>query len=88
MAAWLREKRFRLSRAASVAKPIDYMLQRWDGFARFLEGGRICLMNNAAERALQGLRPGAEILAVRRPKPRGPRSSLDHADHDSQAERS
>jgi transposase len=31
--AWLREERSRLSRSASVAKPIDYMLKRWDRFA-------------------------------------------------------
>ena len=56
--AWLREERSRLSRAASVVKPIDYMLRRWAGFARFLEDGRICLTNNAAERALRGFALG------------------------------
>jgi transposase len=39
---------------ASVARPIDYMLKRWNDFARFLNDGRICLTNNAAERALRG----------------------------------
>ena len=34
------------------------MLRRWDGFARFLEDGRICLTNNAAERALRGFALG------------------------------
>ncbi|MES0031188.1 transposase domain-containing protein [Mesorhizobium sp. M0040] len=38
---WLREERSRLSRSASVAKPIDYMLRRWDRFARFIEDGRM-----------------------------------------------
>ena len=38
-----------------MAKAIDYMLKRCDGFARFLEDGRICLTNNAAERALSPL---------------------------------
>ena len=56
--AWLREERSRLSRAASVAQPIDYMLKRWDNFARFLDDGRICLTNNAAERALRGFALG------------------------------
>ena len=56
--AWLREERSRLSRSASVAKPIDYMLRRWDRFARFLDDGRICLTNNAAERALRGFALG------------------------------
>jgi transposase len=55
---WLREERSRLSRAASVAQPIDYMLKRWDDFTRFLDDGRICLTNNAAERALRGFALG------------------------------
>jgi hypothetical protein len=56
--AWLRDERSRLSRSASVAKPIDYMLKRWDRFAGFLTDGRICLTNNAAERALRGFALG------------------------------
>jgi len=56
--AWLREQRGRLSRSASVAEPIDYMLKRWDRFARFIDDGRICLTNNAAERALRGFALG------------------------------
>jgi transposase len=55
---WLREQRTRLSNSSSVAKPIDYMLKRWDRFARFLDDGRICLTNNAAERALRGFALG------------------------------
>jgi hypothetical protein len=55
---WLREERSRLSHSASVAKPIDYMLRRWDRFARFLKDGRVCLTNNAAERALRGFALG------------------------------
>jgi transposase len=56
--AWLRDERSRLSRSASVATPIDYMLKRWDRFARFIDDGRICLTNNAAERALRGFALG------------------------------
>lgn len=55
---WLREQRPRLSRSASVTEPIDYMLKRWDRFARFIDDGRICLTNNAAERALRGFALG------------------------------
>jgi transposase len=55
---WLREQRNRLSRSSNVLKPINYMLNRWDGFARFTEDGRICLTNNAAERSLRGLALG------------------------------
>jgi hypothetical protein len=38
-----------------MAKAIDSMLTRWPFFTRFLDDGRICLSNNAAERALRGL---------------------------------
>jgi transposase len=55
---WLRDQRTRLSRSAAVAEPIDYMLRRWPSFARFLDDGRICLSNNAAERALRGFALG------------------------------
>jgi transposase len=55
---WLREERSRLSRSASVAKPIDYLLRRWERFTPFLDDGRICLSNNAAERALRGFALG------------------------------
>jgi transposase len=55
---WMRAERARLSRYAAVAKAIDYMLTRGPSFTRFLEDGRICLSNNAAERALRGLALG------------------------------
>jgi transposase len=55
---WLRDERGRLSSAASVAEPIDYMLKRWHRFAQFIDDGRICLTNNAAERALRGFALG------------------------------
>ena len=56
--AWLRTERTKLSRSSLVLKPIDYLLKRWDGFARFAQDGRICMTNNAAERALRGLALG------------------------------
>jgi len=56
--AWLREQRARLSNSSAVAKPIDYMLRRWDRFTRFVDDWRICLTNNAAERALRGFALG------------------------------
>ena len=54
----MRAERARLSRHAEVAKAMDYMLKRWSAFTRFLEDGRICLTNNAAERALRGIALG------------------------------
>ncbi len=47
-----------VERLAGGAKAMDYMLKRWDGFARFLDDGRICLTNNASERALRGIALG------------------------------
>src|SRR5206468_7296690 len=55
---WMRDERGKLSRHADVAKAMDYMLKRWDSFTRFLDDGRICLTNNAAERALRGIALG------------------------------
>ena len=56
--AWMREQRARLSRHGDLAKAMDYMLKRWNAFAPFLHDGRICLTNNAAERALRGIALG------------------------------
>src|SRR3954470_5472791 len=39
-------------------KAIDYLLKRWPSFTGFLEDGRICLSNNAAERAIRGIAVG------------------------------
>jgi transposase len=55
---WMRRERARLARHAPVAKAMDYMLKRWNGFASFLADGRVCLTNNAAERALRGIALG------------------------------
>ena len=54
----MREHRATLSRGNEVAKAIDYMLKRIPAFTRFLDDGRICLTNNAAERALRGIALG------------------------------
>ncbi|WP_258597288.1 IS66 family transposase [Mesorhizobium sp. AR07] len=58
MHAWLLRERDTLSRSSEVLKPINYMLRRWADFARFIDDGRICLSNNAAERALRGIALG------------------------------
>lgn len=55
---WLREQRRKLSRGNDLAKAMDYMLKRWPAFTQFLDDGRICLSNNAAERALRGIALG------------------------------
>jgi transposase len=56
--AWMRQERAKLSRHNAVAKAFDYMLKRIDAFTRFLDDGRICISNNAAERALRGIALG------------------------------
>ena len=56
--AWMKSERAKLSRHADVARAMDYMLKRWPAFIRFLDDGRICLTNNAAERALRGVALG------------------------------
>jgi len=56
--AWMWVERARLSRHADIAKAFDYMLTRWPAFTVFLHDGRICLTNNAAERALRGIALG------------------------------
>jgi transposase len=55
---WMRAERAKLSRHNEVAKAMDYLLKRWEAFTRFLEDGRICITNNAAERALRGIALG------------------------------
>ena len=55
---WLREQRAKLSRGNDLATAMDYMLKRWTAFTRFLDDGRVCLSNNAAERALRGIALG------------------------------
>ncbi|HEX6610354.1 MAG TPA: IS66 family transposase [Hyphomicrobiaceae bacterium] len=50
---WLNAQLARISRNHDLAKAINYMLRRWDAFTRFLGDGKVCLSNNAAERALR-----------------------------------
>src|SRR5664279_4349918 len=52
------EQRAKLSRGHDLAKAIDYILKRWVAFTLFLDDGRVCLSNNAAERALRGIALG------------------------------
>jgi transposase len=56
--AWLTQQYAKLSRNHDLAKTIAYMLRRWAAFTRFLGDGRICITNNAAERALRGIALG------------------------------
>src|ERR1700730_7136556 len=55
---WLRAQRSKLSARNEVAKAIQYSLNRWTALTRFLDDGRLCMSNNAAERALRGIAVG------------------------------
>jgi len=55
---WLRQQQERLSRRSEVGRAIAYTTKRWAALSRFLSDGRVCLSNNAAERALRGVAVG------------------------------
>jgi transposase len=55
---WMRQQRALLSSSNDTAKAINYLLSRWAAFTRFLDDGRVCLTNKAAERALRGVAVG------------------------------
>jgi transposase len=55
---WMRQQRALLSTKNDTAKAINYLLNRWAAFNHFLDDGRVCLTNNAAERALRGVAVG------------------------------
>jgi transposase len=56
--AWLCEQRGRISKNSETGKAIDYSLKRWDALTRFLDDGRLCMSNNAAERELRAVAVG------------------------------
>jgi transposase len=55
---WLREQRARVSKNSETGKAIDYSLKRWAALTRFLDDGRLCMSNNAAERELRSIAVG------------------------------
>ena len=56
--SWLREQRARVSKNSDTGKAIDYSLKRWAALTRFLDDGRLCMSNNAAERELRAVAVG------------------------------
>jgi transposase len=56
--AWLREQRAKLSGQSETAKAIAYSLTRWAALTRFLDDGRLCMSNNAAEREIRAVAVG------------------------------
>src|SRR5262249_18119882 len=55
---WLRDQRARGSKNSETGKAIDYSLKRWTALTRFLDDGRLCMSNNAAERELRAVAVG------------------------------
>jgi transposase len=55
---WLHEQRARVSKNSDTGKAIDYSLKRWTALTRFLDDGRLCMTNNAAERELRAIAVG------------------------------
>jgi transposase len=56
--AWLRQQRAKLSGQSETAKAIAYCLTRWVALTRFLDDGRLCMSNNAAEREMRPVAMG------------------------------
>ncbi|MBI3678275.1 MAG: IS66 family transposase [Proteobacteria bacterium] len=56
--SWLRGRRAKLSSKGDPAKAIDYSLKRWAQLTRFLDDGRLCMSNNAAEREIRAVAVG------------------------------
>lgn len=50
---WLWDERMRQLPKSKLAAAINYMLNRWESFTRFLESGAVPMDNSAAERALK-----------------------------------
>ena len=61
---WLRQQQERLSRRSEVGRAIPYTTKRWAALSRFLRDGRVCLSNNAAERALRGVAIGRHYWTI------------------------
>lgn len=54
----MREQHTRVSPNGKTAKVIAYSLNAWDALVRFLDDGRLCMSNNAAEPAMRPVATG------------------------------
>jgi len=55
---WLRQQRAKVSGQSKIGKAIAYSLTRWIALTRFLDDGRLCMSNNAAEREIRPVAMG------------------------------
>jgi len=76
---WMKDQRSRVSSKIPLGKALNYMLKRWDAFARFLDDGRICLTNNAAERALRDVAIGRKSWLFAGSERGGERAAMIYA---------
>jgi transposase len=51
--AWLKGQLARVSKGSTIAEAIRYGLNRWDGFCRFLDDGRVEMDSNTVERSIR-----------------------------------
>ncbi len=58
LSLWLREQHTRVSPNGKTAKAIAYSLNAWDAGVCFLDDGRLCMSNNAAERVMRPVATG------------------------------
>jgi len=56
--AWLREQRAKVSSQGKISQAIAYSLTRWIALTCFLDDGRICMSNDAAEREVRPIAMG------------------------------
>jgi transposase len=56
--AWMRENYNKLSPKSETAIALAYSLNHWQQLTRFLNDGRLCMTNNAAERELRAVAVG------------------------------
>jgi hypothetical protein len=74
---------------SDTGKAIDYSLKRWAALTRFLDDGRLCMTNNAAERELRAIAIGRLDLRRLRRRRLTSRHPLDaHSDGKAQRRRS
>ena len=69
---YMREQRAKLSRGHDLAKAMQLHAEALGAFTLFLDDGRVCLSNNAAESAAARHRFGRKVVAVLRIRSRRP----------------
>ncbi|TDR30251.1 IS66 family transposase [Hydromonas duriensis] len=58
MREWLHEVRLKVLKSTHLAKAIDYVLNRWDAFARYVEAGDYPIDNNPVENNIRPIAIG------------------------------